>query len=254
MRPETQRFELLQTRPQITGIRIGWIVKLERSGKVLVDFPGNPVGPSIARRTATATPERLRMAFESQRGVLLVFQTNDPALPIIFDVEESEAIVQLPTRNARAPIKHAPCFESIGKAEDATEGFRAVIGRIVSVRDGVLSIDYEGNDAGPQVAKTTVALRNLKDEVLFVLLPDGQPVVVGQLYTSAVLEAKAGADAEVRLKGSRVIIEADNELILMSGTCKIQLDARGKAVTTANQIVSRARATNKVQGGCVQIN
>ena len=89
---------------------------------------------------------------------------------------------------------------------------------------------------------------------MFVLLPDGRPVVVGQLYTSAVLDAKESVDAEIRLKGSRVVIEADEELLLISGGCKIHLDARGKVVTTADQVVSRARASNKVQGGCVQIN
>ena len=34
----------------------------------------------------------------------------------------------------------------------------------------------------------------------------------------------------------------------------IALDARGKAVTTAESIVSRARGTNKVQGGSVHLN
>jgi hypothetical protein len=51
-----------------------------------------------------------------------------------------------------------------------------------------------------------------------------------------------------------VVIEADVELVLKAGPCSLHFDARGKAVTTADQIVSRARDTNKVQGGSVQLN
>jgi hypothetical protein len=66
--------------------------------------------------------------------------------------------------------------------------------------------------------------------------------------------AEGGQGAEVVLSGSRVKIEADVELILQAGACRITLDGRGKAVTTADQIVSRARGANKVQGGSVQLN
>ena len=42
------------------------------------------------------------------------------------------------------------------------------------------------------------------------------------------------------LKGRRVRIEAETEVVLTAGQTQIHLDARGKAVTTADQVVSRA--------------
>jgi hypothetical protein len=109
--------------------------------------------------------------------------------------------------------------------------------------------------AGPALAaKTTTALRNLKDPVVVLRFDDGSAVIVGQVHPCVPVEP-AGADGvDVVLKGSRVRIEADVELILTAGGCRVQLDARGKAVTTADQIVSRARGANKVQGGTVQLN
>jgi hypothetical protein len=122
------------------------------------------------------------------------------------------------------------------------------------VCDGIAHVDFEGNKAGPRPARTTVPLRNLKDEVLIFVLPDGGAVIVGQLYAAVPIEAPGGADADITLKGNRVRIEAETELVLVSGSCQIHLDSRGKAITTADHVVSRARGANKVQGGSVQLN
>jgi hypothetical protein len=83
---------------------------------------------------------------------------------------------------------------------------------------------------------------------------DGLAVIVGQVYAALPIEPTGGEGAEVVLRGGRVRIEAEVELVLRSGACVVRLDARGKAVTTADQIVSRARGANKVQGGTVELN
>ena len=56
------------------------------------------------------------------------------------------------------------------------------LGQILLTGPDVVFIDFEGNAAGPRTARTTVPLRNLKDEVLVQFLPGGEPVIVGQLF------------------------------------------------------------------------
>jgi hypothetical protein len=130
----------------------------------------------------------------------------------------------------------------------------ALLADIVSFCDGKVTIDFPGNSDGPLFARSTVALRNLKDKVLIVRLPDGEPLIVGQIYSSIPILDIEEESSDVFIKGRRVRIETGSDLVLIAGSTKVHLDARGKLVTSADQIVSRARFTNKLQGGSVQIN
>jgi hypothetical protein len=127
------------------------------------------------------------------------------------------------------------------------------LAEIVSAAEGVIKIDFPANVNGPCPARSTVRLRNLHEKVLVVILPDGEPIIVGQVYDSPRV-GEGEEDANVVIKGRRVRIETGIELVLVAGSSKIHLDSRGKVVTSADQIVSRARSTNKIQGGNVQIN
>jgi hypothetical protein len=126
----------------------------------------------------------------------------------------------------------------------------ACLARIVCVQGAYLHIELPGG--GTACARTTVPLHNLKDEVLVIVLADGQHVVIGQVLSA--VPVRTDGEADLVLRGERVRIEAGVELVLAAGACRLQLDARGKAVTTADQIVSRARGANKLQGGTVQLN
>ena len=185
---------------------------------------------------------------------MLTFENKDPGAPILFDIVASRP------RRGRQTSKPA----TRGEPQDQrtvvdrfttppAAAMVARLGRIASVRDGIAYVDFEGNPAGPRPARTTVPLRNLKEPVLL-LMPDDEPVIVGQLYAGVPIEPAGCEGADVVVKGRSVRIEAEAELVLTAGGCKIHLDARGKAVTTADQVVSRARSVNKVQGGCVKLN
>jgi hypothetical protein len=130
----------------------------------------------------------------------------------------------------------------------------ARLANIVSFCDGIVTIDFEGNSDGPRSALSTVRLRNLVDKVLVVFLPNGEPLIVGQVYPFVPIVDGENENSDVLIRGRRVRIEAENELVLIAGRTKIHLDARGKVVTSADQVVSRARSTNRLQGGNVQIN
>ena len=66
--------KILETRTQIDGVQVGRIAKIEKSGEVWVDYPGNTIGPVAARRTGSVKIESLRQAAESTKEVLLVFE------------------------------------------------------------------------------------------------------------------------------------------------------------------------------------
>jgi hypothetical protein len=223
-------------------------VGIEPNGRVLVDYAGNPFGPVAARVTASLKPAAVRRALEKDCEVLLVFGGQNPNQPILFDVVRARlsrsANVEPPTpsttTDASPPVIHT--------------GVGCRLGRIVALKDDAVLVDYEGNPSGPLPARTTAALRNLKDPILLQFLTTGEPIIVGQVFTGVPVEESGAAEADLVLKGRRVHIEAQGELVLVAGRTKIHLDAKGKAVTTADQIVSRAQGANKVQGGSVQLN
>jgi hypothetical protein len=75
----------LEIPKQIEGVRVGKIVNLDESGQAFVDFPGNMQGPISARFTNSIKPGMLQKSVSADRDVLLVFENNDPELPIIID-------------------------------------------------------------------------------------------------------------------------------------------------------------------------
>lgn len=70
---------------KISGIRIGSITDITDQGHVFVDFAGNHYGP-LSARFAGSMEAKLRKIFEAaDHKVLLVFEDNNPKLPIIID-------------------------------------------------------------------------------------------------------------------------------------------------------------------------
>ena len=247
-----QPFQVLQVRPRISGVRFGNLVSFDKVGRPVVDYPGNAHGPQTARTAASVTSHLLERAHASGGSLLLFFENDDPRRPLIFDVvmgDELDTRVEvapLParsqgTRKTRDKASHAPPA-SIGLAH------------IAEVRDNLVILDVRTDRTSRISARAAIPLRNLSDPVVVLTMPDGEAIVVAQVMSTVVIEPAGGDGAEVVVRGSKVRIEADVELLIRSGNCTLRLDAIGKIVTTADQIVSRARGANKVQGGSVQLN
>jgi hypothetical protein len=79
----TKILQIVGDRLPLEGTRIGRIVRIDDSGVVLIDFAGNNSGPIAARSTTSSRVETLRKGDPAGREVLLVFENNDPKLPII---------------------------------------------------------------------------------------------------------------------------------------------------------------------------
>ena len=70
---------------KISGVRIGSITEITDQGHILVHFAENHLGPQPARFAGSMEP-KLRKIFEAaDYKVLLVFEDDDPKLPIIID-------------------------------------------------------------------------------------------------------------------------------------------------------------------------
>ena len=76
----------LSIRQKISGIRLGNITAITDQGHVLVDFPENILGPLAARFAGSMATKLRNIDAASDHKVLLVFEDEDPGLPIIMDI------------------------------------------------------------------------------------------------------------------------------------------------------------------------
>jgi len=76
----------IDVRQKIVGVRIGNITEITDKGQVLVEFPGNILGPVTARFAESIATKLKHIDAASDHKVLLVFEDEDPNLPIIIDV------------------------------------------------------------------------------------------------------------------------------------------------------------------------
>ena len=79
----------LELARRIEGVRVGRIVGTDGDGRYLVDFPDNQQSEVAARLTSSVTTRTLSQSDPVGREVLLVFDNNDPGLPIILDTMHS---------------------------------------------------------------------------------------------------------------------------------------------------------------------
>jgi len=81
----TENIRVLEISKHIEGVRVGKIITVDESGQAFVDFPGNTQGPISARFTNSIKPGMVQKTVSADRDVLLVFENNNPELPIIID-------------------------------------------------------------------------------------------------------------------------------------------------------------------------
>src|SRR5262245_40990995 len=75
---------VVEVKPRLSGNRIGSVVAM-RQGPI-VDFAGNPFCPQPARVVSSLTAHTLAVAYDANLPVLLVFENEDPARPVIVDI------------------------------------------------------------------------------------------------------------------------------------------------------------------------
>jgi hypothetical protein len=155
------------------------------------------------------------------------------------------------------------------KDDDSNKIEGIVIGRLVCLEgknSGQMAADWPGNtNGGPLPVISTVSLRP-EDEGRDVALAfeagdPGKPIVVGLIHRDEIEvgagsseKAKEISGVSVERDGERLILTAQNEIVLRCGKSSITLTRAGKILIRGAYLLSRSSGVNRIKGGSVQIN
>ncbi len=137
--------------------------------------------------------------------------------------------------------------------------------------NGRPQVDFPGNPGDPVEARVLVTqtgdLPTPDDGPIGVLLTFDRgdvhcPIIIGVVRDTFAERESPGVEEEteasgprdVLLDGKRMVLEANEEIVLRCGKSSITLRRDGKVVIKGIQVVSRAAQTNKIKGGSVSIN
>jgi uncharacterized protein DUF6484 len=135
-------------------------------------------------------------------------------------------------------------------------------GRVVALDDdGVLRVDFSGNPHGPIEARVALSAsdaarlaRRWKESEVLIVFADGdvgQPIVTGILTKNLKEPLSQMEDWETF---RRLLLKADEELVLECGEAKIVLRRDGKLTILGKEIVSRALGRHRIKGATIDIN
>lgn len=136
-----------------------------------------------------------------------------------------------------------------------------VIGALVGLRDnGVPLVAFPGN-LRPECmeARTTVCLTHSdigrQVALLFEGGDPGLPLVIGRIYHPGErAEPPVKPVTPVTLDGERLVLRAEQEIVLRCGKASITLTRAGKVLIRGAYILSRSSGANRIKGGSVQVN
>ena len=150
------------------------------------------------------------------------------------------------------------------------EGVR--VGKVVNVDEsGRIWVKFPGNGQGPVAARFTrsVKLQALRDaassgqEVLLVFENNSprQPIIIDTMFslldevTASPSFALEREELEhVMVDGKKVILDAQEEIVLCCGKASITLTQAGKVIIRGSYVLSRSSGVNKVKGGSIELN
>jgi hypothetical protein len=135
----------------------------------------------------------------------------------------------------------------------------AVLARIVAVGpDGEPWIAVGDLGAEPRRAETVVPIDpSVVGRRVLVSFAGAErtPVVVGVVVEAGDQAASFSAPlVDLVIDRRRIVLSAQQEVVLRCGAASITLTADGRAVVRGADVVSSATRTNRVRGGAVKIN
>ena len=127
-----------------------------------------------------------------------------------------------------------------------------VSGKLVEQKaDGALIVNFPQNTLGPLVARTLV--EDIHPGASVLLAFDGgdptRPIILGILHDRARTDGQT-----LHLKAKRIVLEAEDELLLECGEGVVEARRDGKVSLKGRDVLSRATRTNKIRGATVLIN
>ena len=145
----------------------------------------------------------------------------------------------------------------IARSNPASSFPSALVGRVTGydAERGVL-VDFPGNLAGPLPARLliTTSVEVLRQAAALgcpaaLIFENGDPslpLLVGLIQSPGAQEA--------RVDGERIVLTGEEEIELRCGDASISLRKNGKLIIRGAYVETRAKGTNRIKGGSVQIN
>ena len=154
------------------------------------------------------------------------------------------------------------------KAARARDG--VVIGTLVAIdADGRPRVDFAGSVARyPLAARSTSSLTeddlgrdvalmfeagDPRKPVLLGVIRDPQPVP-DRVDRDEAAGDEPGPRLDAEADGQRLVLTADQEIVLRCGKASITLTRAGKVLIRGAYLLSRSSGVNRIKGGSVQIN
>ncbi len=171
-------------------------------------------------------------------------------------------------------VENDPIFHAAGQV---------ICGWITQLKadQGVLLVDFVGNEEGPVAARSLVVLdveaarRAVADRSAVALLferGDAQrPLILGFVHTQCVrplaaatpqvgstlpaeVQLPSTGTPEARLDGRSVVLEGQELVVLRCGEASLELHRDGRLIIHGVHVVTHAEGVNRIRGGSVQIN
>jgi hypothetical protein len=131
--------------------------------------------------------------------------------------------------------------------------------------EGEAWVDWIGNACG---AVRAGILRSAGDDspwglaagdAVLLLIPDtGEPVILGKiadrLPSEPAVSDRNPVQLDASIDGRRVVLTAQDEIVLRCGAGSITLTCDGRIVVKGTEIISRSSGANKIKGAMVNIN
>jgi Domain of unknown function (DUF6484) len=80
------------------------------------------------------------------------------------------------------------------------------------------------------------------------------PIVMGVLTCAKDLAPELSGHVEVNADGKRMIVAADEQLVLRCGKASITLTKAGKVLIEGTYVSSKSTGSNRIKGGSIQLN
>lgn len=132
------------------------------------------------------------------------------------------------------------------------------VGHVVGLDERGVLVDFAGNPGGPTPARLLAALDAVTlaaaaasrraAALMFERGDPALPLLVG------LVEATPVPGREATIDGKRIVLTGEEEIELRCGDASISLKKNGKLVIKGAYVETRARGTNRIKGGSVQIN
>jgi hypothetical protein len=136
----------------------------------------------------------------------------------------------------------------------------AVTGTLIGLaKSGTPLVDFPGNRLGRAIiARTTVELRDtdVGGEVAL-MFENGDPqlpILIGAIRAPETPANVSRRTVTASVDGERVVVTAQDELVLRCGEASITLTRAGKVLIRGKYLLSRSSGMNRIKGASVELN